>query len=320
MKSENGLSARCEVNVISQPVLPKWEIKQVSAGGYHTMILKTDGSLWACGNNKYGQLGDGTSEDHSILTQVMTDVAYVSAGTNHTMILKTDGTLWACGRNEDGELGDKTTTNRYTPVLVMKDVAFVSASTRPSNYNGGHTMILRSDGVLFGCGHNFYGELGVKGWSSKSTPVEIMDNVATVSAGGSHTMIIKNDGSLWACGLNDCGQLGNGTESGYGEGIFTPEKIMTDVASVSAGGNHTMIIKNDGSLWACGLNGSGQLGDNTTVHQSSGTLKLIMNGVAAVSAGSSHTLVLRKDGTLCCFGDNYYGPAACTAACSCLTR
>ena len=79
-------------------------------------------------------------------------------------------------------------------------------------------------------------------------------------------MILKTDGTLWATGLNSAGQLGDGTNTDR----HTPVEIMTvsDVASVSAGGRHTMIIKTDGSLWATGGNSSGQLGIGDTTDQS----------------------------------------------------
>jgi alpha-tubulin suppressor-like RCC1 family protein len=77
-------------------------VAAVSAGSAHTMILKTDGSLCACGYNNDGELGDGTTNSNSIPQRVMTGVAAVAAGYRHTMILKTDGSLWACGRNNCG--------------------------------------------------------------------------------------------------------------------------------------------------------------------------------------------------------------------------
>jgi alpha-tubulin suppressor-like RCC1 family protein len=94
-------------------------VAAVSAGAYHTMILKIDGSLWATGINNTGQLGDGTTTARSMPVQVMSGIAAVSAGNQHTMILKTDGSLWACGLNYEGELGDGTTTDRYWPVQTL---------------------------------------------------------------------------------------------------------------------------------------------------------------------------------------------------------
>ncbi len=77
-------------------------VAAVAAGAIHTMILKTDGTLWATGKNDYGQMGDGTTSDRFTPVQVMTNVAAVAAGNAHTMILKTDGTLWATGWNSYG--------------------------------------------------------------------------------------------------------------------------------------------------------------------------------------------------------------------------
>ncbi|MDH7483524.1 MAG: InlB B-repeat-containing protein [Spirochaetales bacterium] len=90
----------------------------VDAGAAHTMILKADGTLWATGDNYFGQLGDATTTYRHIPVQVMTGVQAVAAGGLHTMILKTDGTLWATGNNKSGQLGDGTTINRYTPVQI----------------------------------------------------------------------------------------------------------------------------------------------------------------------------------------------------------
>lgn len=86
-----------------------FSIRSVSAGRLHTMAIGTDGSLWACGNNEYGQLGDGTNTTRNTPTKIGNDTwASVSAGTQHTVAIKSDGSLWAWGNNEYGQLGDGT--------------------------------------------------------------------------------------------------------------------------------------------------------------------------------------------------------------------
>merc|ERR1712226_473540 len=100
-------------------------VKDVAAGGYHTMVLKTDGTLWATGRNRYGQLGDGTNTDKNNknrFSQVMTGVKDVAAGGDHTMVVKTDGTLWVTGYNWSGQLGDGTNTNKNRFAQVMAGV------------------------------------------------------------------------------------------------------------------------------------------------------------------------------------------------------
>ncbi len=260
---------------------PMTDVDKVSAGGDHTMILKKNGDLWAVGLNDHGQLGDGTTTERWTPVQVktadgpsMTDVAQVSAGSQHSMILKKNGDLWAVGLNEKGQLGDGTTTERWTPVQVktadgktMTEVAQISSGEQ-------HTLILKENGDLWAVGNNEYGQLGDGTKKNKMTPVEVktpgnkpMTKVAQVSSGQHHAMIVRKDGSLWAVGLNDHGQLGDGTDAER----WTPVEVltapggppMTGVAQVSSGKKHSMILKQNGTLWAVGLNDHGQLGNGT---------------------------------------------------------
>jgi alpha-tubulin suppressor-like RCC1 family protein len=90
------------------------------------MILETDGTLWATGDNEYRQLGDGTTTTGA---RVQVDARWTGGGAGvwHNMILKTDGTLWATGYNLNGQLGAGTGTNRSTHRAVMRDVKAAAA-------------------------------------------------------------------------------------------------------------------------------------------------------------------------------------------------
>ncbi|AEC01294.1 fimbrillin family protein [Parasphaerochaeta coccoides] len=309
------------------------DVKEVSIGTNHTMILKTDGTLWAAGYNNSGQLGVGDNDNRRTPVQVMTDVEAVSAGGSHTIILKKDGTLWATGYNWFGQLGLGISgygTEKKTPMQVKASIAPDDFMTdvKEVSAGGDHTMLLKKDDTLWATGYNYYGELGLDNSGSgttKNTPVQVTsmntepsNPVTAFSAGGHHTMILKKNGTLWATGRNIYGQLGDGTTTEK----TTPVQVkastadndfMTDVAAVSAGYHHTMIVKKDGTLWATGSNGNGELGvgDNTDRStpvqvKSSGGVGF-MTDVAAVSAGIYHTLILKKDGTLWATGRNNYG-------------
>jgi alpha-tubulin suppressor-like RCC1 family protein len=90
-------------------------------GGFYTVTLRQDGTVWAWGRNTDGQLGDGTTTNRSTPVQVqgLTGVTALAPGSNHTVAMRQDGTVWAWGLNTDGQLGDRTTINRTTPVQVQ---------------------------------------------------------------------------------------------------------------------------------------------------------------------------------------------------------
>jgi alpha-tubulin suppressor-like RCC1 family protein len=130
-----------------------------------------------------------------------------------------------------------------------------------------------------------------------------------VAAGLDHTLAIKPDGTLWGWGGNFVGQLGVGTVS---ESVQTPVQIGTDNdwKEVSAGGNNSMAVKNDGTLWAWGSNQFGQIGDglfgvenNVISPKKIGTA----TNWKTISAGSSYSMAIRTDGTLWGWGGNLFG-------------
>jgi len=94
--------------------------KEVIAGCFHTLAIKTDGSLWAWGKNDIGQLGLGDNTNREAPVRIGTESNWkeVIAGCFHSLALKTDGSLWAWGDNWNGQLGLGDTTNRSNPVEI----------------------------------------------------------------------------------------------------------------------------------------------------------------------------------------------------------
>jgi alpha-tubulin suppressor-like RCC1 family protein len=267
----------------------------VAATGWdHTLTLKSDGTLWAWGDNSYGQLGDGTTTNRAIPVLVGNGYSAVAAGDGHTVALKSDGSLWAWGWNLYGQLGDGTSTQRIAPVQIGSGYGAVAAG-------GYHTLALKADGSLWSWGDNSYGQLGNGSTTNRNSPVQIGASYSAISAGYNHTLALKADGSLWVWGDNSYGQLGNGTTTQ----LNTPVQTGTSYSVIAAGYNHSLAVRTDGSLWGWGGNIYGQLGDGSTTQRK--TAVLIGSGYSAVTVGAQHTVALMTDGSLWAWGANGSG-------------
>jgi len=161
---------------------------------------------------------------------------------------------------------------------------------------------------FWGWGYNHYGQLG-QGDSgaetTRSSPVQIGDQVDSASGGSSYTMFVKEDGTLWACGANNSGELGLGDRTPRS----SPVQVGSDTnwSQVTTGTNYTHAIKSDGTLWAWGENGlwRGQLGlgdhDND---RSSPTQVGDLTNWSKVKNGYRHSMAIKTDGTLWAWGDD----------------
>jgi alpha-tubulin suppressor-like RCC1 family protein len=198
-------------------------------------------------------------------------------------------------------IGGATSAYYTTPELTATTSYWVrvnnSAGTTVSN-----TAIIAIAANALNCmGTNAYGQLGTGAGPSRSTPVQVANEAAVVSAGDRHTMFIKMDGTLWAMGANDYGQLGDGTTVNRN----LPVQVASEVTRVEAGSDHSLFLKRDGTLWAMGRNHRGQFGDGTTSILS--TPKQVASGVASMSVGYYHTMFVKTDGTLWATGYNNSG-------------
>lgn len=270
-----------------------------SAGNFHTLFIKPDGTLWGAGANNFGQLGDGSTTARLSPVQLATGVASVAAANNdYSLFVKNDGSLWATGRNEVGQLGDGSTSNRSTPVQIATGVAQAAAG-------GGHTFFIKNGGVLWGMGWNNIGQLGDGSTADRLSPVQITSGVATVAAFNQHSVFVKLDGTLWTMGWNSYGQLGDGTNTNQSAPVRVATGVATAVGSVAAGYGHTVFVKADGTLWGMGWGLNGQLGAANLANKT--TPVQIAIGVTAVAAGGYHTLFLKTDKTLWAMGSNSEG-------------
>jgi alpha-tubulin suppressor-like RCC1 family protein len=281
-------------NLAVIPILISGGVVAISAGGGHTLLVGSDGSLWAAGDNTYGQLGDGTTVSKNCPVQVAANVVVASAGGTHSLFIKSDGSLWGMGLGGDGKLGaGQNYTNQSTPIQIATGVVAASAGSD-------HSLFIKSDGTLWAMGSNSYGQLGDGTTNERDTPVQVATRVVAAFAGQYHSLFIKSDGSLWAMGNNFSGQLGDGTNTFRP----TPVQIAIGVVTAAAGADFSLFLKSDGTLWGSGNGNNGQIGVNGWWNS---TPVLVASGVAGVSAGYNHTLFLKSDASLWALGDNSNG-------------
>jgi len=201
-----------------QPVPAKVNISNVvavSTGSSNSLALKDDGTVWAWGYNRFGNLGDGTnvSTPKGSLTPVQVvglyNITAICASGNACLALRNDGTVWSWGYNTNGDLGDGTYTNSLVPVQVtgLTDITMI-----------GPGFAVNGNGIVYAWGDTLFSPDEAKNFTNSSIPgknipfqVQGVNNVSAMSSNGyDHTEFVKN-GSVWGWGLDMNGQLGDGT-------------------------------------------------------------------------------------------------------------
>lgn len=285
---------------------------KIASGSQHTLAIKSDGTLWAWGYNYYGQLGDGTTVDKFIPTQIGTDNNWqsISVGISHSMAIKNNNTLWAWGKNDSGQLGDGTSTNKLEPIQIDTDTDWRSIDA--GNNFSVAIKGLGTSTTLWTWGENTYGQLGLGDTTNRLIPTQVGTSSSwkSASAGGNHIVALQNifggTGTLWAWGFNSSGQLGNNTNTNE----LSPIQIGTDVnwTTAVAGKSYNLARKTTGTLWSWGMNFYGQLGLGATPNIKVPTqIGADTNWSSIISAGINHSLVKKSNGTLWAWGSNSNG-------------
>lgn len=236
-------------------------VRMVACGHEHTLALKQNGTVWACGLNGSGQVGNGGNNPAGSFVQVsgLSNIVQVSSGYTHSMALKSDGTVWAWGGNGSGQLGTGSLINSNTPQQIpfFNDVIFISSG-------GSHSMAIKSDGSVWVWGKNNFGQLGLGTTANQSTPqqINVINNAIEVAAGWEHSLILKSDSTVWSMGRNNEGQLGIGN---YVQS-WTPVQVNLPGATkeISAGLFHNMAVGSDNLLRMWGNNFDGMIGIGTS--------------------------------------------------------
>ncbi len=305
-------------------------VEDISAARDHSCAVISDGKVECWGTNDYGQLGNSTQADSPTPVQVtgITTAIQVASGGEHSCAVLSDHTVKCWGRDYEGQLGDGVTygvvDHRLAPVQVegLGGAGVLSGVTQVSAGDH-HTCAVLSAGTAWCWGSNGVGELGMGTTSAIiSTPVQVvgvsgagvLSGVTQLSAGSYYTCAVSG-GNAYCWGSGTDGVLGQGDAASY----YSPAKVkgefgtgfLTGASEVSAKESHTCARLSGGTVWCWGWNGSGDLGNDSTVDSwtpvqvkgvgGSG----LLTGATHVSVGGEHSCALLSGGVVCWGNDNY---------------
>ncbi len=248
----------------------------VSAGDWHMVGLKRDGTVVATGNNDDGQCN----------VSGWKDIVAVSAGGNHTVGLKRDGTVVATGKNDYGQCN----VSGWKDIVAISAGTFITVGLKKDGTIIATTDIGKIEKIVAIEGEGSYDVLGLKidgavifhgVYAGDVGRVCEWRDIAAISASWHHAVGLQKDGTVVATGWESQGQCN--------------VSDWKDIVAVSAGSNHTVGLKKDGTVVATGWNKDGECNVSG------------WKDIVAITAGNWCTVGLKSDGTVVAIGCNYFG-------------
>ena len=284
----------------------------VAAGQNAYAVVDNNGSVWTWGYGGNGQLGRGNANSYYTPGQVMrrqnlndpnspliplTGITSIAIGGGNMMAaLDIDEHVWTWGSNLYGALGNNTTTNSYTAVQALTAINDCNTCApdpnRPPNApcpvalpcykplggitqvvtGGAFCMALQRNGQIWAWGHNSYGQLGDKTFTTRTAAVQVPipgRKIDKIAVGGYHALAHSDhNGRIYVWGYNGYGALG--LPPGYPVSNSTPIALpvsdaTSNITDVGAGVFTSFLIRANATeqkIFGCGDNQSGQLGLN----------------------------------------------------------
>ena len=292
-------------------------ILRVAAGGYAGYAVLSDGRVWAWGDDLEGQLGDaaqGLIRTVPVGVRSLTAVTRVAGGGNSAYGVTRAGTVFAWGDDSTGELADERFALRPVPGLVrsLPAVSYLAAGAFAA-------YAISRNGSAWSWGDNSFGQLGTGSGQVETTVPHViarLKDVVEIASGSADAYALLKNGTVWAWGDNSLGQLGNGEcDSTTGSrsvclGSDIPRKVpgLTDVVAIAAGGDSGYALRRDGSVWAWGDDGFGELGNGVIRLDEDKPARVKgLGDVVAIAAGSCSGYALFNDGEVWAWGRGDFG-------------
>lgn len=280
-------------------------IGAVSAGASHCLGLRQNGTLYAWGNNLYGQLGSSNSEVYyNPLPVPLSNVRQIAVGQYHSVALQSDGTVFTFGANWSFQIGNgaEQWQNQITPLQVLTGVRSIAAGD-------GYTLALKQDGTVWYWGTIQFNDnvtnqtIEIK--SIVPTQVTGLSDIISIAAGANHILALKSDGSIWSWGQNSFGQLGNGNQ--IFQSVPSLVSTISGATRIFSGGNQSFAQLEDGKLMAWGDNSFGQIPGISGNFISTPTELVAFPENYKISSGYGNTFILQADQLIQSVGYNNSG-------------
>lgn len=278
--------------------------------------IDSNNKLWAWGNNSYGELGKGTQD---LVVGTCTPIAVcgnhtfcqIFCGDYQNLAIDNHNRTWGWGGNTYGVLAVNNTNNYCTPIAIYGNHTFCKICVRWE-----HAVAIDNHGKAWSWGTNLSGDLGNGDMGSgkcKSTPVAVYGThtFCDISIGVHFSTAVDNHGNAWSWGYNPQGQLGNNSINNECTPVAVCGGIIfKKLAKVCHGYYHMIALDYGGNAWGWGINGYGELGNNTTTNRSVPTLICGNHVFCEIAIGEfdaqAYSLGLESTGKVWAWGNNTF--------------
>lgn len=242
------------------------DFSQISAGGDVTCGLRGGGTIVCWGDDSEGANGNNaafTNNPTPVAVSGLISMTDVSVGRGHACARNSGNTFRCWGSNTYGQLGNGSTTNSGVPVTTAPGTALSSAA------GGDVSCALLSGGTVKCWGADDMGQLGDNpALASKTSPTTVpgLANVSSIKMGLKHGCALTSGNTVVCWGRDTYGQLGD-NPSFTNQPTPVAVSMLSSVASIGTGENHSCAVLNSGLVYCWGQNNSSQLGDLSTTNQ-----------------------------------------------------
>jgi len=212
------------------------------------------------------------------------------------------GDVYSFGRNSQGQLGHGDTDDRYVPTKIQGLGPVTSLTASNFNY---YSLVVLANGDVYSFGMNFHGQLGHGDTETRNVPTKIegLGPARTVEAGSGHSLVLLENGDVYSFGMR-ADMLGHSPTGG--PNITTPKKVegIGPAQAISAGTNHSLVLLENGDVYAFGRGDGGQLGSEEARSTRTPVKIPGLPPVKEISAGYGHSLLVTTTGEVYAFGAN----------------